>query len=94
MLRGMIFEAERLTAAAAEFVTMDFVFLPSTRGLLQLPNVSGRSPGSRVVTIRLPSQKDPWPDLSSGVSGVMARRTQLRGQPRVGRQNSVAPHSL
>ena len=48
MLRGMIFDAGTLAADAAEFVTMDFVFPPSTRGLLPLPNVSGRSPGSRI----------------------------------------------
>ena len=49
---------------------------------------AGRSPGSRVVTRRAPSQGDGAPvaatRLKSGSHAGRARRSQLQGQPRIG----------
>jgi hypothetical protein len=88
MARGMIFEVETLTAAAAEFVTMDFSFCPPPEGCsidpVSLAGLLAR--GSNAF--HPPSQIDPLPDLSSGMTAgwplwAKTFRLQLRGQPRV-----------
>jgi hypothetical protein len=58
MPRGRILDEEVLTAPVAE-LTMDLVFLPSTRGLFKMPNVPGRSPGSRIRRFCPPSRISP-----------------------------------
>src|SRR5690242_16163346 len=61
---------------------------PYGRPVHRLGDCAGRSPGSRVVTFLIrPSQ------FPSGRSGSKARRSQLRGQPRIA-SNSNAFHSI
>ncbi len=60
--------------------------------------INGRSPGSRVVTISLPSQISVT-GFPSGLTAErpcwqMAHRLQLRGQPRHWTSEMSAPHSL